>query len=139
MRRMIDPKQLGGGEQEQKKLYRHRVILSYKWLNNEIYIVLICINQNSSKYTKENFPIENLETIYIDYRGTFTNRDGKGNIFPLTRIYYAQFAKKPAFEYLKPNYNFNTTDNSITSYTTTQTIYAENNNLSFFLDTVEEL
>lgn len=129
----------GGGADMQKKLYRHTVILSYSWSNIRIRIVLQCINQNSSQYTKENFPFENLEKIYIAYTGTYTNTDNKSNIFPLTRIYYASFAHKVAVEYLEPHYEFNATNNSITSYTSTQTIYAVNDNIGYFNDTVVEL
>lgn len=70
MRRMIDPKQLGGGQQEQKKYYNHFITLS----GSDASCSLTITNSRPEPYTS----IEDLYN-YLSNAGSSVNVSATGN------------------------------------------------------------
>lgn len=84
MRRMIDPKQLGGGQQEQKKYYNHYITLS----GSEITCNLTITNSRPDPYTEVGDIYNYLSTggssAKVSATGDYSGASGKGII---SRIY----------------------------------------------------
>ena len=80
MRRMIDPKQLGGGQQEQKKYYNHFITLSAVGLTFTCYCTIV--NDRPDPYTEIKDLYQYLKTSSVEAQvpaiGYYNGTHGKG-------------------------------------------------------------
>ena len=78
MRRMIDPKQLGGGQQEQKKYYNHFITLSGSAATCNFTITNSRPNPYTSILDIYTYLITQGSSISISATGSYNGESGKG-------------------------------------------------------------